>query len=926
VPTRKQKPRKSKLASFAAPTGGLISNRNLALARGEGLPPGAAVLNNWFPTSTGIIIRRGHRRHATIDGDLPVASLFTYVSGEQQELFAATAEGIWNVTTVPNPFTYVLATDALDCIAVDPETEAVLGESSTEGLEEVENATGGEWITTQFTTAGGSFLIGVNGQDTGFIYDGETFFPYIAGGVSSLNFSGEVTPFVIGETVTGGHSGVTATVFRAISDGAVGTLHLTGITGSTQTGVMLADLSGPLAVGDVVSGDLSEAEMTVQAVVGDGRFLVNTVTDGPAREVINTSDDRSMYLTGLSGTFTDGTTLTGDLSGASASVLEIVGDGVFFVTAGSAGPDRDQLTLSAETAAFVVGEVVTGTTSGATMTVSARPGGMVLWGTSITGTFTPGEALTGSIAGAGTLGTYELLPFVAFIEGEGITATSGGTATLDTAPEAHVDFVDGEVVTGLASGATMTISALPDPGVLWGYSVTGTFLLGEPISGDVAGYGTMSSRETLAEVPFIEGEDITSGGVTGVLAAVPEDEEWTAFVEGEPITSAGGAAEVVAPQVLIIPGVTGVDTANLSFVWAYKERLYFIERETLNAWYLPVEQIGGEMSPLPLGGVFTRGGSLLWGQQWSLETSGDGGLSEQNVFVTTEGEVAAYQGLSPDEAATWTKVGVYRIGRPLGKKAFIRAGGDLVIATAIGFISLAQAVQRDFAALGSTAVSYPIEDAWARAVQDRGMTGWQCETWAEGNMVLVAPPTPDSMAPTLLVANSITGAWCVFTGWTVTSMEIFRSGLYFGGATGEVNQGSVGGSDNGAPFTAAMLHLFDDFDSGASRKYAKFARVTKRSAYPAIEGVAAKFDYNESLPSPPNAATIPTGNEWDNAIWDVSTWNAERGSIVTTDWKSVGGSGYAASVGVQVTSGASVPLDVEVIRTDLLYEEGGVLG
>ena len=409
MPTRKQKPRKSKLASFAAPTGGLISNRNLALARGEGLPPGAAVLNNWFPTSTGIIIRRGYRRHATIDGDLPVASLFTYVSGEQQELFAATAEGIWNVTTVPNPFTYVLATENLDYIAVDPETETVLGESSTGGLEELEGATGGEWITTQFTTPGGSFLIGVNGQDTGFIYDGETFFPYIDGGVSSLTFSDEVTPFTSGETITGGHSGVTATVFRAISDGAVGTLQLTGITGSTQTVVMLADLSGPLAVGDVVSGDLSEAEMTVQAVVGGGQYLVNTVTDGPAREVINTSDDRALYLTGMTGPFVDGTTLTGDLSGASASVIEIVGDGVFFVTAGSAGPDRDQLTLTAETVAFVVGEVVTGTTSGATMTVSARPGGMVLWGTSITGTFTPGEALAGSIAGAGTLGTYAYL-------------------------------------------------------------------------------------------------------------------------------------------------------------------------------------------------------------------------------------------------------------------------------------------------------------------------------------------------------------------------------------------------------------------------------------------------------------------------------------------------------------------------------------
>src|SRR3546814_7978346 len=61
--------------------------------------------------------------------------------------------------------------------------------------------------------------------------------------------------------------------------------------------------------------------------------------------------------------------------------------------------------------------------------------------------------------------------------------------------------------------------------------------------------------------------------------------------------------------------------------------------------------------------------------------SSDSGLSEQNIFVSTEGEVAVYQGSDPGEAATWSKVGVYRIGKPLGARAHFRGGGDIAIAT-----------------------------------------------------------------------------------------------------------------------------------------------------------------------------------------------------------------------------------------------------
>jgi hypothetical protein len=112
------------------------------------------------------------------------------------------------------------------------------------------------------------------------------------------------------------------------------------------------------------------------------------------------------------------------------------------------------------------------------------------------------------------------------------------------------------------------------------------------------------------------------------------------------------------------------------------------------------------------------------------------GATAAEAGPPTEGEVAAYQGLFPGDSS-WAKVSSYRIGRPMGDKAFMRAGGDIVIATTVGFVSLAAASRLDYAALGQNAVSYPIEDDWADAVQTRGQDDWRVEVWPDQQMAMI---------------------------------------------------------------------------------------------------------------------------------------------------------------------------------------------
>lgn len=368
------------------------------------------------------------------------------------------------------------------------------------------------------------------------------------------------------------------------------------------------------------------------------------------------------------------------------------------------------------------------------------------------------------------------------------------------------------------------------------------------------------------------------------------------------------------------PAITGATPETLSFVWSHKNRLMFVEKDTQNMWYLPVDSIGGVAAKFPLGGVFTRGGALLFGASWSLDANG---LTEQCVFFSTEGEVAVYQGTNPGDAAAWSKVGVYRIGKPRGPKAFIRAGGDLVIATDIGFIPLSVAVQRDIAALSPSAISYPIEEAWNEAVRDRS-GNWHCEVWPTKQMVVVAPPTPSSTPSLMLVANARTGAWAPYTGWQATCMALFGDRFFFGSTGGKIVEAEVTGADQGAPYTATMVPLFDPLKSPASLKNGLQARSTIRAPAEVTVRLSLQKDFAVSLPASPDDSSTPSGSVWGTGIWGTSVWGSTAEKQTFRRWQSVPGSGYALSVAAQITSGNTVPPDIEYVQTELSYDMGDI--
>lgn len=376
------------------------------------------------------------------------------------------------------------------------------------------------------------------------------------------------------------------------------------------------------------------------------------------------------------------------------------------------------------------------------------------------------------------------------------------------------------------------------------------------------------------------------------------------------------------------PAITGVTTTLLRAVWEYRNRLFFIERDSLRAWYLPVESVGGAALDLSLAGVFRKGGNLLYGATWSLD-AGDG-VDDKCVFISDLGEVAVYEGGDPGDVADWRLVGRYDISAPLGKNCHVSAGGDLLIGTVEGIVPLTEIIQKDAAALSLSAVTRPIEQDWK--FQSRQLLAaypWEMMKFPERNMMLVSLPHTTAN-PVCFVVNLLTGAWAKYTGWDVQCLALFGGDAYFGSADGEVYKAESGGQDNTASYLCRMSMEADHLGKPGVYKAIKMARGIFRESATTNPKLSVAMDYSTTFPSAPSAAADGglTG-VWDSGVWDTAIWDDGTSlddlSTATTRWVSMGKSGYAVSPQVQITVGNNRKPDARLVSVELIYETGGLV-
>jgi len=367
--------------------------------------------------------------------------------------------------------------------------------------------------------------------------------------------------------------------------------------------------------------------------------------------------------------------------------------------------------------------------------------------------------------------------------------------------------------------------------------------------------------------------------------------------------------------------ITGVDTADLSHVSVYAERLFFVEKNAIRAWYLPVASLGGAANSFSLGGVFRKGGKLLFIS--SLSGDSGEGMDDRIVFVSDEGEAAIYQGTDPAVAANWSLMGVYDIPKPLGKNSHIRAGGDLLIGTEAGIIPLTSAIQQDIAAVAGAAVSRNISSYW----QDKAsrISGdWDMVKTLSNNLMIIAQPDDPDLAS--LVVNLQTGAWARWTGIETQCLGMYDDDAYCGDGNGRIYQMDSTGSDNGAAYTARYLGSFDPMGAPGMTKTVINARPVFEASSTFFPKLVFAADFDETASSPPASPSVEVSDGWDTGLWDAALWDGGKiTTSIVSEWISQGATGIYLAPELQVSSDSDAKMQISLVSIDATFQMGEVV-
>ncbi len=363
--------------------------------------------------------------------------------------------------------------------------------------------------------------------------------------------------------------------------------------------------------------------------------------------------------------------------------------------------------------------------------------------------------------------------------------------------------------------------------------------------------------------------------------------------------------------------ITGVDTATITNINLFKNRVWLVQGSSLKAWYLPTDSIAGAAAAFDLQSIARLGGYLVAMGTWTVD--GGYGVDDLAVFITSKGEVIVYRGIDPSNAATWALAGVWAIGSPFTTRCQTKFGGDILLLTYDGIYPLSQALQSDRLD-PRVAITNKIYDAISTATAGYGGNfGWDIDYYAKANMLIINIPVATGSQQIQYCMNTITKAWCSFSGITANCFIIFNDEPYFGGST-YVGKFWNTFADNSTNITADGKQAFNYFGLRGQTKRFNMVRPTLRTNGSPSTLVALNMDFSDTAPTGTLSFTPTTYGAWDSAVWDTGVWGG--GLNVSNSWQGINGVGYCAAMRLKV---AAMGIETHWASTDFVFEPGAVL-
>lgn len=364
------------------------------------------------------------------------------------------------------------------------------------------------------------------------------------------------------------------------------------------------------------------------------------------------------------------------------------------------------------------------------------------------------------------------------------------------------------------------------------------------------------------------------------------------------------------------PAITGITAANAANVYLHANRLWLALNNDINAYYMPTSAVAGAATKFPLGAVFREGGYLQ--TMVSISRDSGAGMDDYIAFISSNGEVAIYQGTDPSSVTTWGLVGLYKIGKPIGRRCAFKYAADGVVITEDGVTSLSKIMAVD--RYGQVALTDVINQKFNQDAKTYGtFFGWQGFIYPRGKWLVVNIPLAEGETQRQYIMNTVTGAWSTFSNMNANCWAIMGDDIYYGGNDGRVMRANTGYSDDGSNINFSLKTSYQYYGIKGVKKFFRMIQPLFLTSGVIGYGLGINTDFNETTPPIYTTGSLSSGWTWGDA-WGNIFWGG--GSFVQRAWRGLSKSGSLASV---VFNGATKGSSVSVFSFDIVFERGSVL-
>lgn len=235
-----------------------------------------------------------------------------------------------------------------------------------------------------------------------------------------------------------------------------------------------------------------------------------------------------------------------------------------------------------------------------------------------------------------------------------------------------------------------------------------------------------------------------------------------------------------------VPSLTGPVVGDIAFVTTWKNRLWYIEESSGDAWYLAPDSNSGNCTKFTFGSKFKHGGELKAIYNWTID--GGEGVDDLLVAISRGGDVLVYQGTDPATVDGFGLVGSFFIGEiPETRQLGVSYGGELYLLSTYGLTSLRDLLQGVVPSDAGKSPSAKI----SRFLRDAVSEGKDALNWGlrihptDGFLQLIGPYDEPSVA-IQYNQNLLTQAWGMWRGVPVNCAETWNAKYYIGDKEGHV--------------------------------------------------------------------------------------------------------------------------------------------